>query len=165
MNVLKTNRKIDIPRLITTIAIPVIGGALSGILANRNTRETYSMLETPDFAPPGWIFPIVWTILYVMMGIAKYLVDTHATSEKERLGAAIPYYIQLGLNFLWSFLFFKWALRGVAFFEIIILLIMIIYTTYKFYKINRTAGYLMIPYILWVAFASILNFSIWQLNL
>ncbi|WP_046174408.1 TspO/MBR family protein [Domibacillus indicus] len=152
MNVL--NRK----KLATSLLVPVVGGSVIGAIANKGSREEYRGLKKPFFSPPGWVFPVVWTSLYTAMGAAKY----RASIKKPE--TAVPYNIQLGLNFLWSFLFFKWNLRGTAFVEIAVLLGMITWTTYEFYQADAAAGTLMLPYAAWVAFALGLNYSIWSLN-
>ncbi len=138
-------------------------GALSALFS-MGTMEKYQMLNQAPFSPPGWIFPIVWSILYLFMGIASYLVYSSGEDKKEVKSALSFYALQLIFNFFWTILFFRFELRGFAFLWIIALLILVIITTVKFYKINKTAGYLMIPYVLWVSFASYLNFAIWQLN-
>lgn len=138
-------------------------GALSAFFS-MGTMEKYKMLNQAPFSPPGWIFPVVWGILYLLMGVASYLVYSSGADKKEVKSALSFYTLQLAFNFFWTILFFRFELRGFAFLWIIALLILIIITTVKFYRINRTAGYLMIPYVLWVSFASVLNFAIWQLN-
>ncbi|MGG3892128.1 TspO/MBR family protein [Metabacillus fastidiosus] len=163
MNILEVNGKIDFKKLSMSMLIPIAGGAAVGLLANRNSQKQYKKLKQPSFAPPAWVFPVVWTGLYATMGIARYRALAKAEKGEKRK-AAIPYDIQLGLNFLWSFLFFKWGLRGTAFIEIALLFSMITLTTYQFSQIDKTAGVLMLPYIGWVAFALGLNYSIWQLN-
>jgi len=138
-------------------------GALSAFFS-MGTMEKYKELIQPSFSPPGWIFPVVWGILYFLMGVASYLVYNSNADKKEVKSALSFYALQLIFNFFWTILFFRFELRGFAFLWIIALLILIIITTVKFYRINKTAGYLMIPYVLWVSFASVLNFAIWQLN-
>ena len=140
------------------------GVGLLSALFSMGTMEKYQDLIQPSFSPPGWVFPIAWGILYLLMGIASYLVYSSGADKKEIKNALSFYALQLIFNFFWTIIFFRLDLRGFAFLWIIALLILIIITTVKFYKINKTAGYLMIPYILWVSFASVLNFAIWQLN-
>ncbi|QHI73623.1 TspO/MBR family protein [Aminipila terrae] len=124
----------------------------------------FQQLNKPDFAPPGSIFPIVWTILFILMGIASYRIYLKGTENQNVKSALIFYAVQLIVNFFWSILFFGFGMRGLAFIWLIILWILIVITTVKFYKIDKTAGYLMIPYILWVSFAGVLNYSVWMLN-
>lgn len=123
----------------------------------------YESLQKPDWNPPGWLFGPVWTILYTMMGIAAWLVwKNHGfQNAKKSLGLFI---LQLFLNGLWSQIFFGAQEPGWAFLEIIILLSAIIATTYYFFQKERTAGWLMVPYIVWVGFATVLNGTIWMMN-
>lgn len=164
MELLKVNGRLDRKRVAVGILLPIIGGSITGWLANRNAQEKYKRLEKPSFSPPPVVFPIAWTTLYGMMGLAKYRVE-----RKKEIGykepTSIPSYeIQLGLNYLWSFLFFKWGLRGTALIEMTILLATIALTTYEFYQVDNTSGTLMIPYIGWVVFALGLNYETWKLN-
>jgi len=138
-----------------------------GILSSLLTKDTmgkYKELQQPLFSPPGWVFPIVWSVLFLMMGIASYLIYYHGFQKAKVKNALAFYGMQLALNFFWTIIFFRFELRGFAFLWILTLLSLIVFTTVKFYKIEKIAAYLMTPYILWVSFASILNFSIWQLN-
>ena len=152
--------KIEWKNLITCIAIPLAVGALSSLLT-RNSMENFAMLQKPAFAPPGFLFPVIWTILYVLMGIASYLV---LTSGKPACNALIVYGIQLVFNFFWSILFFNLGLCMFAFFWLVLLWLLILKTLVLFYQISKPAGYLMIPYLLWVTFAGFLNLSICLLN-
>lgn len=156
--------KIKPGKMTLSILVPVVGGSLDGALANRNTQQQYAELKTPSLSPPPWIFPVVWTALYTSMGVAKYRAAEKAALKNEKHKVLIPYDLQLGLNFLWSFLFFKWGLRGTALVEMVLLLAATTWTTYEFYQYDQTAGHLMIPYIAWVAFAMGLNAAIWNLN-
>lgn len=146
------------------VLVPVIGGSIVGWLANRNSQEKYKRLDKPSFSPPPAVFPTVWTILYSTMGLAKYRVNMKSAKDNSETLAIPAYDFQLGLNFLWSFLFFKWGLRGTALVEMTVLLGAIALTMYEFFKVDQTAGSLMVPYIGWVIFALILNYSVWKLN-
>ena len=152
--------KIQWKNLITCLAIPLAVGSLSSLLT-RNSMETFQAITKPDLAPPGWLFPVVWTILYILMGIASYLV---LTSGKPNDKALATYGIQLVFNFFWSIIFFNLELYLFAFIWLVLLWLLILKTTLLFYQISKPAGYLMIPYLLWVAFAGYLNFSIYLLN-
>lgn len=163
MILLNVNGETDIPRLAKNILIPLVGGSLVGILATRKAKEKYRKLEKPSFAPPSWVFPAAWTGLYTAMGLARYRVSLKEKQESFPDSAPL-YNVQLGLNFLWSFLFFRWGLRGTAFIEMAIMLSIITITSYEYYKRDKTAGALMIPYIGWVSYALGLNYSIWQKN-
>jgi translocator protein len=161
VNIVEVDGKINKAKLAKDILIPVVGGMVTGFLATRNAKKIYSNLKKPDFSPPSWVFPTVWTSLYTMMGTAHYRV---AMKEDPTKKAKALYDIQLGLNFLWSFLFFRWGLRGTAFAEISLLLTATTLTTYRFFQKDKAAGVMMIPYVLWVSYALRLNYSTWQLN-
>ena len=131
---------------------------------NKNSMMMYTNLQKPAFSPPAILFPIVWTILYILMGIAAYRVYMVIKETNTSKAPLVLYGVQLLLNFLWPFLFFKFRLYGLAFIELVILFIFIILTTVSFFKRDKVAGILMIPYALWVAFAGVLNFFVWMLN-
>lgn len=152
-------------KLALEVLLPIVGGSITGWLANRNVQEKYRHLEKPAFSPPPATFPIVWTTLYGMMGYANYRVK-RKLENASRANAHIlaPYEIQLGLNYIWSFLFFKWGLRGTALMEMTLLLAAITLTAYEFFQVDTAAGALFVPYIAWVSFALALNYSIWKLN-
>ncbi len=152
--------KIQWKKLLTCIAIPLITGGVSALLT-RGSMETFVSVNKPPLSPPGWLFPIVWTILYILMGIASYLV---LTSGKMNRAALTVYGIQLAFNFLWPILFFNLGLYLFSFVWLVILWLLILITTVLFYIISKPAGYLMIPYLLWVTFAGYLNLAIYLLN-
>lgn len=152
--------KIQWKNLVTCLFIPLAVGSLSALLT-QNNMKTFGLLNKPALAPPGWLFPIVWTILYVLMGIASYLV---LISEKPNDTALTVYGIQLIFNFFWSIIFFNLEMYLFAFIWLVVLWLLILKTTILFYQISKVAGYLMIPYLLWVTFAGYLNFSIYLLN-
>lgn len=154
------NMKIQWKNLILCIAIPLAVGSLSALLT-QNSMETFASVSKPPLSPPGWLFPVVWTILYVLMGVASYLV---LTSKKPDTAALTVYGIQLVFNFFWSIIFFNLNLYLLAFLWLVLLWLLILKTTSLFYGISKISGYLMIPYILWVTFAGYLNFSIYLLN-
>lgn len=150
-------------KLILCIIIPLSIGALSGIATSSGVNDWFLTINKPSFNPPNYLFAPVWTGLYILMGISLYLVLKTPPSGSKKPAVAI-FIVQLFLNFCWSFLFFKYQLIGVAFIEIILIWISIICMIYEFYKINRWAAWLQLPYLLWVSFASILNGAIWWLN-
>ncbi len=152
--------KIQWKKLIACLAIPLAVGGLSALLT-RNSMETFQVINKPPLSPPGWLFPVVWTILYVLMGIASYLV---LTSGKPNRTALAVYGIQLFFNFLWSIIFFNLEQYLFAFVWLVLLWLLILATTVLFYRISKPAGYLMLPYLLWVTFAGYLNLSIYLLN-
>ncbi len=155
--------KIKWKTLIISVAIPIIIGGLSA-LVTRNSMQDFEQISKPSFAPPGWLFPIVWTILFTLMGIACYLVITANASIKEQSSALKCYALQLIFNFFWSIWFFNLKAYWFAFVWLIALLILIIATTVKFWRISKPAGILMLPYIAWVTFAGYLNLGIALMN-
>ena len=155
--------KIDKKRLIICLAIPLVVGGAAGLLT-MNSMEAFEALNQPPLSPPGWLFPVVWTVLYVLMGIASYLVSVSDAPQEEKARALWTYGIQLAFNFLWPIAFFnlKWYLF--AFLWLVILWILILITVLRFGRIRKPAGYLLVPYLLWVAFAGYLNLGIYLLN-
>jgi benzodiazapine receptor len=152
-------------RISILIVTCVAAGYLAGIATQSGVNTWFPTLEKPFFNPPSWVFAPVWTMLYIMMGIAGGIVWSRIEVQKDAVTKALTLFaIQLALNILWSFLFFWLQNPFLAFIEII-LLWLIIYETYlKFAKIDKVAGYLFIPYLMWVAFAAVLNGSLWWLN-
>ena len=136
-----------------------MGGASA--FFTRDGMQTFQTLNKPALAPPGWLFPVVWTLLYALMGIASYLV---LTSDKANRFALTIYAVQLIFNFFWSIIFFNLERYLFAFVWLVLLWILIFITTVLFYRISKPAGYLMIPYLLWVTFAGYLNLFIYLLN-
>lgn len=123
----------------------------------------YNQLKQPFFAPPGWLFGPVWTVLYILMAVAAWLV-WQKRGEVKIKAALICYGVQLLLNAFWTLLFFSWQLRFLAVIEIVVLLAMIIITAILFYRIKKVAGVLLAPYIAWVSFATVLCSAVWWLN-
>lgn len=142
---------------ILSIAIALLAGLLGNVLAG-GTAQSYETMYQPPLAPPAWLFPIVWTALYVLMGTAAYLVYT--SGGENRTTAIGLYAAQLIVNVLWPLLFFRWDAYWAAFFWLILLWILIVATIYVFQKKNKLAGKLLIPYLLWVTFAGYLNLAI-----
>ena len=153
--------KIQWKKLIFYIAVPLVVGTVAALLA-REGMAMFDAVIKPPLTPPAWLFPVCWTVLYVLMGIASYLV---AVSDDDLRGNGIVFYgIQLILNFFWPLIFFNHSLYLFSFVWLVILWAMILVTMLKFYKISERAGDLMLPYILWVTFAGYLNFGIFLLN-
>jgi len=142
---------------------PFAVGAISGIATANNISTWYVHLNKPSFNPPNYLFGPVWTLLYLLMGISFYLILNSSTKTK-RANAIRLFWIQLFLNFCWSFLFFQLHLLGLALFEIGLMWMSILLMITSFYTLNRTAAWLQLPYLLWVSFAGILNASILYLN-
>ena len=155
--------KKSIKYLILCLAIPLAVGGLSAFLT-QNGMEQFQKLNKPPLTPPGWLFPVAWTILYLMMGLASYLVWKSDGPRHTVRGALTLYGIQLAFNFFWTILFFDMNRYLFAFFWLIALWVLILATALRFYRLSRTAGYLMVPYLLWVAFAGYLNFGVYLMN-
>lgn len=155
--------KIDWKKLIISIAIPLGVGALAALLT-ADSQEIFASVNKPPLSPPAWLFPVAWTILYTLMGIASYLVWTAVTTYEKRKQALFLYGVQLFFNFFWSIIFFNLQEYFFAFVWIIALWIMIFLTYQQFRSIDKTAGTLLVPYLAWVAFAAYLNLGIFILN-
>ena len=149
--------------LILYIALPLAVGALAYWFSGGGT-ELFAELSKPPLSPPTWLFPVVWTILYGLMGIASWLVMGAEATEAEKSKALRVYLLQLAVNFFWPILFFRFELYLPAFLWLLLLWILIFVTGSQFSKISDTAGKLMIPYLLWVTFAGYLNLGVWLLN-
>lgn len=164
MDKVSNKRRIRFIPLILSIGIPLILGGITAALMP-NMKEVYSGLTKPVFAPPSFVFPIVWTILYVMMGIAAYKVYILKYDGIDVSSALFVYSIQLLLNFLWTFIFFGFRLYGIAFIELIILVFFVLLTIKRFYdKAGKESALLMVPYLIWLVYAGVLNFYVWMLN-
>ncbi len=153
-------KKIDFKKLIIAFCVVIIIWLLSGILT-MNSMEVYSELNKPTFNPPGYVFAIVWPILYLMMGLSFYLI---LTSDEENKDAINIFILQLLFNFFWPILFFRLDFYLFSSAWLLILVVLIGYTIYKFSKINKVSAWLLVPYFLWCIFALYLNFSIYLLN-
>ncbi len=152
-------------RIILVVATCLVVGYLSGKVTQESITTWYPTLVKPAFNPPNWLFAPVWTILYIMMGVAGGLIWNYVETDRENVKKAFLFFIiQLGLNALWSYLFFGLHNPLLALIEIILLWLMIFETYSQFKKIDKIAGMLLIPYLAWVAFATVLNASIWWLN-
>lgn len=154
----------NIIKLVTSIIICLFAGFIGSIFTSPSIPTWYATLIKPSFNPPDWIFAPVWTALFALMGISLYLVWNKGLQDKKVKISLSLFGLQLVLNVLWSFLFFGLHSPFYAFLEIIILWIAIVLTILNFFKVSRTAGLLLLPYIFWISFAAILNFSIWRLN-
>ena len=151
-------------KLFISIGITLLVGSLGGFFTSSAVKGWYAVANKPSFNPPNWIFAPVWTLLYLLMGIALYLVWKSEAAQGIKQMAITIFTIQLLLNFFWSIIFFYAHQPGWAFLEIIALWGMILLTILWFGKISPTAAWLLLPYICWVSFASVLNYSIWKLN-
>lgn len=159
----KVKGSIKIIPLIVNILIPVLGGFLA-LYINRNTIDTYNSLKKFFLTPPNIVFVIVWSILYILMGVAAYRIYIKNKNNNDDRSAYFFYLIQLILNFMWIFIFFTFRLYGVSFIWIIILFVFVFITFIKFIRIDKFAGILLIPYMLWLAYEGVLNYFIWFFN-
>jgi len=144
------------------IGISFTAAAVGG-LASVKAAGFYQKLSLPVWAPPSWLFGPAWTLLYLLMGIAAWIV-WKTGGRRNAAGALFLFLVQLAANALWTWLFFAWRLGAAAFIEIILLWILILCTLIAFWRIRPLAGYLLLPYLFWVSFAAALTFSIWQRN-
>jgi tryptophan-rich sensory protein len=151
-------------RFVVSLVAPLLVGGLSGIATARGVREWYPDLVKPPFNPPSWVFGPVWTLLYIMMGVAAFLVWQKGLDHEGVRAALTVFLLQLFLNGLWSFLFFGMRAPGLAFAEILVLGVAIAATILLFWRVSPWAGMLLLPYEAWVTFAAVLNGSIWFLN-
>ena len=145
------------------LAVPLAVGGLTSLLT-RKSMDVYKIIKLPPLAPPGWLFAPVWTALYLLMGYASYLVWTAEVSPIRRNRALKIYLLSLGANFLWPLIFFSLELYLLAFLWIILLALLSAAAALLFWHIDQSAGELMLPYLVWLAYAAYLNLGIWILN-
>ena len=155
--------KINKRLLFICIAIPVIVGIVSALLT-RNSMELFQSIDKPPLAPPGWLFPVVWTILYILMGISSYLILQSGESQEEIRKALTIYGYQLVVNFLWPTFFFNFGWYFFSFLWLVLLWVLVLIMILRFKDINKLAAYVNIPYLVWLTFAGYLNLGIWILN-
>lgn len=154
---------IKLKSLILNILLSVGTGLLSSVLTG-NFSALYQDVNQPTLAPPAWLFPVVWSILYVLMGISAYIIGESEADSDMKSSALSVYYAQLAVNFLWSPLFFVFKFYWFSFFWLLLLWVLVLVMIIKFSKINKAAAYLQIPYLIWLTFAAYLNFSVAILN-
>jgi benzodiazapine receptor len=150
--------------LVVFVAVCELAGLLGSVFTATSIPTWYASLAKPSFNPPNWIFGPVWTILYILMGVAAYLVYQKGFKRPEVKRALTVFFIQLLLNALWSIVFFGVHMILGALVNIVVLWVMILATILTFRRISKAAAYLLVPYILWVSFATALNFSLYLLN-
>lgn len=155
---------IEIIKLIASIAICQLAGFIGSFATRQSVGGWYKFLEKPSFNPPSWVFAPVWISLYTIMGISLYLVWRKGLDSPEVKYAIILFLVQLVFNSLWSIVFFGYQSIGGGVIVIIVLWFLILVNIFCFYKISAPAGLLLIPYLLWVSYASLLTISIWRLN-
>ena len=157
------NRK-RIVLLILCILVPLALGGISSVLT-KDQMKIYHFLNKPPLSPPTWVFPIAWTILYLLMGLAWFRVLTSEADQKTKDTALLFFGLQLALNFFWSLVFFNASAYLVAFIMLMAMWVLIILCTIWFFRIDRKAGWLMVPYIAWTTFAAYLNLAVYILSI
>jgi len=154
--------KLQVKKLIIALVVPLGVGGLSALLSG--SMAGFQELDAPPLTPPGWLFPVVWTILYLLMGYASYRIWTADAEPTQKAQTLILYGLQLAVNFLWPLVFFRWELRLTAFWVLLLLWILVFVTMRMFYRLDERAGDLMLPYLLWVTFAGYLNLGFFLEN-
>lgn len=155
----------NIIKLLISIIICQAAGLIGSFFTRPNIPTWYAALKKPSIASPNWVFAPVWTILFLLMGIALYLIWRQGLNNPSVRSAFIIFILQLIINILWSVIFFYFMFPLGGFVIIIALWLLILLTIIHFYSISRAAGILLMPYLLWVSFASVLNFMLWRLNI
>ena len=156
---MRINKKL----LFICVAIPLIGGGGSALLT-KNSMEMFEMVTKPPLSPPGWLFPVVWTILYILMGLSSYVIITTDAKPEEKSEAIRLYGYQLIVNFLWPTFFFNLQWYFFALLWLILLWVLVFLMIRKFANINKFATYMNVPYLIWLTFAAYLNIGVWWLN-
>lgn len=158
----------EIRNFIISVLIPLAVGYassfISSFIAGIDTETYYSQLIKPGFAPSSFIFPIIWTIIYILMGISAYKIMKKGYNIPKVNDAMFYYWLQLALNFIWSILFFGFDLRFTALVDLIIMIIVVLIMMKKFMKVDKKASYLNIAYLIWILYALFLNYFIWTIN-
>ena len=159
--------KIKYLKLIILIILPLLVGFISSLIT-KNAMIVFNSVKKPPLSPPGILFPIVWSILYIMMGISNYLIVVYDKIDENmvvlRKKCIIIYIIQLIFNFFWSIIFFRYGQYEFALVWLLMLLILVVVLMINSKKISKTSAYLLIPYIVWMIFATYLNVGVWVLN-
>lgn len=157
-------KPINLKKLLIAILIPEAVGLLSSFVTG-NIGDAYNNYTKPPLSPPGIVFPIVWGILYALMGIASYLIANEVRgNDAKRQEALLFYGLQLAVNFIWPIIFFRFEAYWVAFIVLLVLLALVVITAFKFRELNMTAFWLLVPYIIWLLFAAYLNLGVAILN-
>lgn len=155
--------KIKLKPLLISLALPLLTGGAAALISGKR-MDLFDTVGKPPLSPPAWLFPVAWTVLYVLMGLACYRVLTSRSDQRKKDRALLFYGVQLFFNFFWIIIFFNFGAYYAAFVWLAVLLALILVTAVKFYGVDRTAGYLLIPYAVWVTFAGYLNLGIALLN-
>ncbi len=152
---------INLKRLLICLAVPLAVGGLAAF-ASGSFSEQYAVVNKPPLSPPSWVFPVVWTLLYLAMGYASYIVTS--VGGRDAKDAMTVYYIQLVLNFIWPILFFRFKWYTFAIFELLLLIAAVTVMVIRFSHVDEKAGYLTLPYLIWLCFALYLNIGVAVLN-
>lgn len=155
--------KVKLKSFIANLAIPLAVGGIAAFIT-KDGMMMFNYIDKPPLSPPQWLFPVAWTLLYILMGIAAYLVYNAKTPNTQKCRALLLYAVQLALNFVWPIVFFNGENFMLALICIIALLFFVVATALAFYKCDKRAGALMLPYVLWTVFATYLNYGIYVLN-
>jgi tryptophan-rich sensory protein len=152
-------------RLVVACGVSLAAGVIGSLaVTGQGFSSWYAAIQKPGFTPPGWVFGPVWTILYLLMGVAAFLVWQRGLGSRPVRTALVWFLVQLALNAAWTPVFFGLHRIGLALLVIVLLWAVIVVTMYYFFRVSRPAGLLLVPYLLWVSFATVLNASIWHLN-
>jgi translocator protein len=151
-------------KLIISVTICEVVGITSGLLTNAQNNIWYDNIVKPSWNPPAYLFGPVWTILYFLMGVSLWIIWKSDFYEYKKSQAMLFFAMQLFCNFWWTILFFKFHSPFAAFADIILMIVLILFTIFRFAEISKTAAWLLVPYISWVCFAAILNYNLWYLN-
>jgi len=157
-------KKNDYFLLILSISTSLAAGAIGSLFTATDPGSWYALINKPVFNPPNWIFAPIWTSLFILMGIALFLVWRQGWRRAEVRKGLKMFFIQLGFNIIWSYFFFGLQEPRLAFLEIIALWLAIIATIITFYRVDKRSAWLLLPYLVWVSFAAFLNYTIWQIN-
>lgn len=149
--------------LIQCILVPLLVGVVASLITRGGTVQ-YESFVKPPLSPPAWLFPIVWTILYILMGISSYLILTSNASKEQKDGAMMLYWYQLAVNFLWPTFFFNFEWYFFSLLWLLLLWVLVLLMILAFYKIDKRAAWLNVPYLIWLTFAAYLNAMVWWLN-
>ena len=155
--------KINWKLLIICVAIPLAAGFLSSLIT-RGGMEIFVSIKKPPLSPPAWVFPVVWTILYTLMGGSSYLVLTSGGNREDVQNALSVYAYQLLVNILWPVFFFNFQWFFFSFIWLVLLVFLVVAMIRGFYGLSKSAAYVNIPYLVWLLFAGYLNFTIWWIN-
>lgn len=156
-------KKADIKLLAKCIAIPLLVGVVATFISGGGMK-TFESMNKPPFAPPAWVFPVVWTILYIFMGISSYWIMTSGAKEEEIYKAMSLYWYQLAVNFLWPTFFFNFGWYLFSFLWLVLLWVLVLAMILRFWRIDRRAAWINVPYLIWLVFAGYLNAGIWWLS-